>query len=68
MTGVRMCRAFMAPMMERNWGRIILISSECAFKSLPHMIHYSVTKTAQLGLARGLAERTKGTGMTSASI
>ena len=63
MSGVRMARAFMAPMLEKNWGRIIFISSECAFKPLAQMVHYSMTKTAQVGIARALAERTKGTGV-----
>jgi NAD(P)-dependent dehydrogenase (short-subunit alcohol dehydrogenase family) len=61
MTGVRITRLVLKEMLERNSGSIVFISSEAALRSLPHMTHYSVTKTAQLGLSRALAERTRGT-------
>jgi NAD(P)-dependent dehydrogenase (short-subunit alcohol dehydrogenase family) len=64
MSGVRLSRAFMPGMLKRDWGRIIFISSESALQIPPEMIQYGVTKTAQLGLSRGLAELTAGTGVT----
>ena len=51
-------------MIDKNWGRIIFISSESALQIPEEMIHYGVTKTAQIAVARGLAELTKGTGVT----
>ncbi|HEV7283926.1 MAG TPA: SDR family oxidoreductase, partial [Kaistia sp.] len=53
---------------ERNWGRIIFVSSESALQVPPDMIHYGMTKTAQLSVARGLAELTKGTAVTVNSV
>ena len=64
MSGVRLSRAYMAGMLKRDWGRIIFISSESGIQIPPEMIQYGVTKTAQLGLSRGLAELTAGTGVT----
>ncbi|RUP51978.1 short-chain dehydrogenase/reductase SDR [Jimgerdemannia flammicorona] len=61
MSGVRLSRAFLKGMLERNSGSIINISSEAAFANKAFMIHYGTTKSAQLGLSRGLAELTKGT-------
>lgn len=58
---VRMCRHFLPRMLERNTGRIVLIASECGVKPLTDMVHYSVSKTAVIGLGRALAEMTKGT-------
>ncbi len=58
---VRMCRHFLPKMLARNTGRILLIASECGIKPLTDMVHYSVSKTAVIGLARALAEMTKGT-------
>jgi len=55
-------------MLEQNWGRIIFISSESAIQIPPEMIHYGTTKTAQLAIARGLAEITAGTGVTVNSV
>src|SRR5260370_7925703 len=52
----------------RNWGRIIFISSESGINTPKEMIHYGITKTAQLAVARGLAEHCKGTGVTVNSI
>jgi NAD(P)-dependent dehydrogenase (short-subunit alcohol dehydrogenase family) len=64
MSGVRLSRAYMQGMLRRDWGRIVFISSESGLQIPPEMIHYGVTKTAQLGLSRGLAELTAGTGVT----
>lgn len=61
MSTVRMCRAFLPKMLENaKGGKIVNISSEAGVRSLPHMLHYSVTKAAQLNISRGLAELTKG--------
>ncbi|WEJ99883.1 MAG: SDR family NAD(P)-dependent oxidoreductase [Candidatus Sphingomonas phytovorans] len=68
MSGVRLARAYLPAMLERNWGRIIFISSESAL-AIPHdMIHYATTKTAQLSIARGLSQLTRGTGVTVNSV
>ena len=64
MSGVWLTRALMPRMLERNWGRIVFVASEAGVKPNPEMIHYSVTKTTQIALARGLAEMTKETGVT----
>lgn len=64
MSGVRMSRHFLPKMLARNSGRIVFISSECSLRPLPHMIAYTVSKTSQLSLSRGLAELTKGTRVT----
>jgi NAD(P)-dependent dehydrogenase (short-subunit alcohol dehydrogenase family) len=64
MSGVRLSRAYMPAMLKRDWGRILFLSSESGLQIPPEMIHYGVTKTAQLGLSRGLAELTAGTGVT----
>jgi NAD(P)-dependent dehydrogenase (short-subunit alcohol dehydrogenase family) len=68
MSGVRLSRAYMPGMLKRNWGRIIFISSESALNIPKEMIHYGVTKTAQLALSRGLAEMTRGTAVTVNSV
>lgn len=68
MSGVRLSRHYLPLMLQKNWGRIIFISSESAINIPAEMIHYGVTKTAQLGLARGLAERTVGTNVTVNSV
>ena len=68
MSGIRLCRHYFPGMIARNWGRIIFISSESAVNIPTEMIHYGMTKTAQLAIARGLAEMTKGTGVTVNSI
>jgi NAD(P)-dependent dehydrogenase (short-subunit alcohol dehydrogenase family) len=68
MSGVRLSRAYMPAMLKRNWGRIIFISSESALNIPKEMIHYGVTKTAQLALSRGLAEMTRGTAVTVNSV
>jgi NAD(P)-dependent dehydrogenase (short-subunit alcohol dehydrogenase family) len=64
MSGVRLSRAYMQGMLKRDWGRIVFISSESGVQIPPEMIHYGVTKTAQLAVSRGLAELTGGTGVT----
>jgi NAD(P)-dependent dehydrogenase (short-subunit alcohol dehydrogenase family) len=68
MSGVRLSRAYMPGMLARNWGRIIFISSESALQIPKEMIHYGVTKTAQLAVSRGLAELTAGTAVTVNSV
>ena len=68
LSGVRLSRFYMRGMLERNWGRIVFISSESALNIPVEMIHYGVTKTAQLALARGLAEMTVGTNVTVNSV
>jgi NAD(P)-dependent dehydrogenase (short-subunit alcohol dehydrogenase family) len=64
MSGVRLSRAYLPAMKERNWGRIVFISSESAIQIPVEMIHYGMTKTAQLAVSRGLAETCAGTGVT----
>lgn len=64
LSGVRLSRAYLPRMLERNWGRLVFISSESALNPPAEMIHYGLTKTAQLALSRGLAETTAGTGVT----
>jgi NAD(P)-dependent dehydrogenase (short-subunit alcohol dehydrogenase family) len=64
MSGVRLSRIFLEGMRQRNWGRIVFISSESAVQIPAEMIHYGVTKTAQLAVSRGLAESLAGTGIT----
>jgi NAD(P)-dependent dehydrogenase (short-subunit alcohol dehydrogenase family) len=68
MSGVRLTRALMPKMLERNAGRVIFMSSEAAIKPMPDLIPYSMTKTAQVSIARGLAELTKGTHITVNSV
>lgn len=64
MSGVRLSRAYIDQMLKANWGRIIFISSESAVQIPAEMIQYGVSKTAQIGLSRGLAELTVGTAVT----
>lgn len=64
MSGVRLARRYLPGMLQRNWGRIIFISSESGVMTPAEMIHYGTTKSAQLAVARGLAELTKGTRVT----
>ncbi len=68
MSGVRLSRAYLPGMLKRNWGRIVFISSESALNIPKEMIHYGMTKTAQLAVSRGLAEMTKGTAVTVNSV
>ena len=64
LSGVRLSRHYLPGMKKRNWGRIVFISSESAVQIPAEMIHYGMTKTAQLAISRGLAETTAGTGVT----
>ncbi len=68
LSGVRLARLFLPAMKRANWGRIIFISSESAVQIPVEMIHYGMTKTAQLAVSRGLAESVAGTGITVNSI
>lgn len=68
MSGVRLSRAYMPGMKERDWGRIVFISSESAVHIPAEMVHYGMTKTAQVAVARGLAESCAGTGVTVNSV
>lgn len=68
MSGVRLSRAWLPGMKATGWGRIIFISSESAVNIPAEMIHYGVTKTMQIAVARGLAETTAGTGVTVNSV
>jgi NAD(P)-dependent dehydrogenase (short-subunit alcohol dehydrogenase family) len=64
LSGVRLSRAYLPGMKQKNWGRIVFISSESGIQIPAEMIHYGLTKTAQLALSRGLAETCAGTGVT----
>jgi len=64
LSGVRLSRAYLPGMKEQNWGRIVFISSESAINTPAEMIHYGMTKTAQLAVSRGLAESCAGTAVT----
>lgn len=68
LSGVRLSRHYVAGMRERNWGRIVFVSSESALQIPTEMIHYGMTKTAQLAVARGLAETLSGTNVTVNSV
>lgn len=67
-SGARLARHYFPRMLERRWGRVIFIASESALLTPGEMIHYGMTKTAQLAIARGLAEQTRGTGVTVNSV
>ncbi|PZR87561.1 MAG: oxidoreductase [Stutzerimonas stutzeri] len=68
MSGVRLSRAYLPAMAEKAWGRVVFISSESALNIPADMIHYGFTKTAVLSIARGLAKRMAGTGVTVNSV
>ena len=68
LSGVRLARLYLPAMRRRNWGRVIFISSESALQIPVEMIHYGMTKTAQLAVSRGLAEAVAGTGITVNSV
>jgi len=68
LSGVRLTRAYLSGMKERKWGRVVFISSESAVQIPPEMIHYGMTKTAQVAIARGIAETCTGTGVTVNSV
>lgn len=64
LSGVRLSRHYLPRMKEHGWGRVVFISSESALQIPKEMIHYGMTKTAQLAISRGLAETTAGTNVT----
>jgi len=68
MSGVRLSRALLPEMVQRGWGRVVFISSESALNIPADMLHYGVSKTAQLSLARGLAKVVAGSGVTVNSV
>jgi NAD(P)-dependent dehydrogenase (short-subunit alcohol dehydrogenase family) len=68
LSGVRLSRAYLPGMKQRDWGRIVFISSESAIQTPVEMIHYGTTKTAQLAVSRGLSELCAGTGVTVNSV
>lgn len=68
LSGVRLARLYLPGMRQANWGRIIFVSSESAMQIPVEMIHYGMTKTAQIAVARGLAEAVAGTGITVNSV
>jgi NAD(P)-dependent dehydrogenase (short-subunit alcohol dehydrogenase family) len=68
LSGVRLSRHYLPGMLRKNWGRVIFISSESAQHIPAEMIHYGMTKTAQVAVARGIAESVAGTGVTVNSI
>jgi len=68
LSGIRLARHYVRGMRSRNWGRIVFISSESGIQIPTEMIHYGMTKTAQLAVARGLAETLAGTGVTVNSV
>jgi NAD(P)-dependent dehydrogenase (short-subunit alcohol dehydrogenase family) len=68
LSGVRLSRHYLPGMLKKNWGRIIFISSESAQHIPMEMIHYGMTKTAQVAIARGIAESVAGTGVTVNSV
>jgi len=68
LSGVRLTRHYLPGMRQRNWGRVVFVSSESAVQIPAEMIHYGMTKTAQLAISRGLAETLTGTGVTVNSV
>jgi NAD(P)-dependent dehydrogenase (short-subunit alcohol dehydrogenase family) len=68
LSGVRLSRLYLPEMKRSNWGRVVFISSESAIQIPAEMIHYGMTKTAQLAVSRGLAELCAGTGVTVNSV
>jgi NAD(P)-dependent dehydrogenase (short-subunit alcohol dehydrogenase family) len=68
MSGVRLTRHYLPGMKARNWGRVVFVSSESGVQTPVEMIHYGMTKTAQLAISRGVAETTAGTGVTVNSV
>lgn len=68
LSGVRLARHYLAGMLERDWGRIVLVASESGMNIPADMIHYGVSKAAEIALARGLAELTAGSGVTVNSV
>src|SRR5262249_15839294 len=68
MSGVRLTRHYLPGMLERKWGRVIFISTESGQQITAEMVHYGMTKTAQIAIARGIAESIAGSGVTVNSV
>lgn len=68
MSGIRLSRHYLSPMLQKNWGRIIFVSSESGLQIPGEMVHYGMSKTAQLAVARGIAETVAGTNITINSV
>jgi NAD(P)-dependent dehydrogenase (short-subunit alcohol dehydrogenase family) len=68
MSGVRLSRHYLAGMRTKHWGRILFVSSESGVQIPSEMVHYGMTKTAQIAVARGIAESVAGTGITVNSV
>ena len=68
MSGIRLSRHYLGSMLKKNWGRILFIASESAVQIPAEMVHYGMTKTAQVAIARGIAESVAGSGVTVNSI
>lgn len=68
MSGVRLARAYLPAMRARNWGRIVFVSSESGANTPAEMVHYGMSKSAQLAVSRGIAETTAGTGITCNAV
>jgi NAD(P)-dependent dehydrogenase (short-subunit alcohol dehydrogenase family) len=68
MSGVRLTRSYLQGMMDRNWGRVVFISSESGLNIPADMLPYGFSKTAQLSIARGIAKQAAGTGVTVNSV
>jgi NAD(P)-dependent dehydrogenase (short-subunit alcohol dehydrogenase family) len=68
MSGVRLARAYMPGMVARGWGRVVFVASESGLNIPPDMVHYGMSKTAQIAVARGLAKRVAGSGVTVNSV
>ncbi len=68
MSGVRLARHYLPAMLDADWGRIVFVSSESGIHIPSEMVHYGVTKTAQLGVSRGIAELTAGTAVTCNAV
>ena len=68
LSGARLTQHYLPKMIKKNWGRVIFISSESGISVPIEMVHYGMSKTAQLAVARGAAETCKGTGVTVNSV
>jgi NAD(P)-dependent dehydrogenase (short-subunit alcohol dehydrogenase family) len=68
MSGVRLARHYTPRMVERGWGRVIFVSSESGVFTPTEMVHYGMTKTAQIAISRGMAQEVRGTGVTVNSV
>ncbi|MFE2185882.1 SDR family NAD(P)-dependent oxidoreductase, partial [Streptomyces sp. NPDC059455] len=68
LSGIRLSRFYLPGMIDNGWGRVVFVSSESALQIPPEMVHYGTTKTAQLAVARGMAELCAGTGVTVNSV